>query len=224
MLTLYIGNKNYSSWSLRPWLVLRWAGLEFDERIIQLGGPGYGKSRIPEIRAVSPSGRVPALVLPSGDTVHDSLAIAEWVHEQRPEAQLWPTDPWTRALARAVTAEMHSSFGALRRDLAMNIRRRVRHTPSWPDDTRADIERIEEIWSSCLRRSGGPFLFGQRCIADAFYAPVVTRFRTYGAAVSDVSRRYVDTVLTDSAMVEWEQQAGAEPWTVASTDALHPGC
>lgn len=217
---LYLGNKNYSSWSLRPWLVLSWSGLPFEERVIPLGGEGYGKSRIPAVLAVSPSGRVPALEV-SGVTVWDSLAIAEWAAESAPEAHLWPANPLTRAVCRSVTCEMHASFSALRRDLAMNIRRRTT-LPSLAEDTAADLARIEALWAATRARygAGGPFLFGARTIADAFYAPVATRLRTYGVRVQPATQAYCDAILGDPAFLAWEAASIAEPWTIASTDAL----
>jgi glutathione S-transferase len=217
---LYLGNKNYSSWSLRPWLVLTWAGIPFEERVIPLGGPGYGNAQIPEVLAVSPSGRVPALAA-SGITITDSLAISEWAAEQAPSAHLWPEDPRTRAIARSVTCEMHSSFGAMRRDLSMNIRRRT--TPrAWPEDTRRDLARVEDLWASTRDRygAGGPFLFGARTIADAFYAPVATRLRTYGVPLRPASQAYCDAIFADAAFRAWEAAASAEPWTLRETDAL----
>jgi glutathione S-transferase len=217
--TLYIGNKNYSSWSLRPWLALRWAGIGFDEVLIPLGGPGYGKSQIPEVRAVSPSGRVPALQL-EGGTIWDSLAIAEWAAEQAPE--LYPADPLPRALCRAAVAEMHSGFAALRRDLSMNIRRRVSAHP-WAEDVRADIERAVELFGDLRDRFGdaGPWLFGARSIADAFYTPVATRFRTYGVSLPPASQAYVDTLLGDPDFRSWEAAAEVEPWQIPATDSLY---
>jgi glutathione S-transferase len=217
---LYIGNKNYSSWSLRPWLALRWAGIPFDERVIQLGGDGYGKGQIPAVRAVSPSGRVPALAV--GElTIWDSLAIAEWAAEQAPAARLWPEDPSARAICRAVTCEMHAGFGALRRDLSMNIRRRT-GPRSWPEDTRADIARVEELWAATRARYGaaGPFLFGARTVADAFYAPVATRLRTYGVASSPTARAYCEALFADESFRAWEADAEAEAWTMPQADAL----
>jgi glutathione S-transferase len=219
--TLYIGNKNYSSWSMRPWLAMRWAGIDFEEVTLPLGGIGYGKSRIPAVRAVSPSGRVPALRI--GDTViHDSLGIAEWVVEQAPT--LYPADPLDRALCRSAVAEMHSGFAALRRDLSMNVRRRVSpRTWPWPDDVRSDIDRVFEAWQHDRARFGakGPYLFGERTLADAFYAPVCTRFRTYGVAMPPVVAAYCDTIFADADFRLWEQGALAEPWSIPETDALY---
>jgi glutathione S-transferase len=218
--TLYVGNKNYSSWSLRPWLALTWAGLDFEERVIRLGGEGYGRGQIPAVRAVSPSGRVPALAV--GEvTIWDSLAIAEWAAEQRPGAGLWPEDPLARAVCRAATCEMHAGFGALRRDLSMNLRRRT-GPRDWPEDTRADIARVEELWASLRARygAGGEFLFGRRTIADAFYAPVATRLRTYGVPVAPGTRAYCEAVFADGAFRAWEAAAEAEEWTMPQADAL----
>jgi glutathione S-transferase len=217
---LYLGNKNYSSWSLRPWLVLRWAGIPFEERVIPLGGPGYGEGEIAAVRAVSPSGRVPALEV-SGVTVWDSLAIAEWAAEMAPAARLWPDDPWARAVCRSVTCEMHSSFAGMRRDLSMNIRRRTQPR-AWPDDTRRDLARVEALWAETRERHGaaGDFLFGARTIADAFYAPVATRLRTYGVPLSPVSAAYCDAIFADAAFRAWETAAVAETWKLAPTDAL----
>lgn len=216
---LYIGNKNYSSWSMRPWLALKWAGIAFDERVIALGGPGYGKSKIDDILAVSPSGRVPALHV-GGAVIWDSLAISEWAAEQKPGA-IWPEDPVVRAVARSAAAEMHSGFAALRRDGSMNIRRRAGKR-DWPEDTRSDIVRLEELWRAlrAAHGAGGPFLFGKRSIADAFFAPVCTRLRTYDVAVSAVSQAYCDAVFGDDAFLEWERGAIAETWTIPQADAL----
>jgi glutathione S-transferase len=219
--TLFIGNKNYSSWSLRPWLALRWAGISFEERLIPLGGPGYGKSRIPEVVAVSPSGRVPALDLGGGVTIWDSLAICEWAAEQAPSAGLWPADPSARAVARSVTCEMHSGFAAIRRDLGMNIRRRTAPR-DWAEDTRADLARVEELWAWTRDRFGasGPFLFGARSIVDAFFAPVATRLRTYGVPLSANAAACCEAILSDRDFKDWEAAAEAEAWTIPQADEL----
>lgn len=216
---LYVGNRNYSSWSLRPWLALTWAGVDFETRMIPLGGPGYGKSRIPEILAVSPSGRVPVLVI-DGRTVWDSLAISELAAEFDPS--LWPDDRVDRAVARAAVAEMHAGFSALRRDLSMNLRRRVAPR-AWPDDTATDIARVIESWTELRSRYGGsgPWLFGRRGVADAFYAPVATRFRTYSVTLPPVAAAYAETVFADPAFRAWEALALAEPQAIESTDALY---
>jgi glutathione S-transferase len=215
---LYIGNKNYSSWSLRPWLALKWGGLDFDERIIPLGGEGYGRSAIKEVRAVSPSGRVPALHV-GGVVVYESLAICEWAAEAAPA--LWPSDRRLRAQARAAASEMHAGFAALRRDMSMNIRRRMTAPPRWPEDTRADLERLLDLWSGHLRNSGGPFLFGGRSVADAMFAPVATRLRTYAVEIPPQAQRYCAVVLEDAAFQEWERAAVGEPWTIEQAEALY---
>lgn len=215
---LFIGNKNYSSWSMRPWLALKWGGIAFEERIIPLGGEGYGKSQIREVRAVSPSGRLPALRVGAA-TIHESLAICEWAAEQAP--LLWPADALTRAEARAAATEMHAGFAAVRRDMSMNIRRRVASTPTWPEDTRADLERLFALWDHLLAASGGPYLFGARTIADAMFAPVVTRLRTYAVETPAFAQAYCNTILSDDAFQEWERAATAEPWTIEQTEALY---
>jgi glutathione S-transferase len=218
--TLFVGNKNYSSWSLRPWLALKWGGIAFEERVIRLGGEGYGKSEIAEVLAVSPSGRVPALHW-NGATINDSLAICEWAAEQAPS--LWPKDATTRALARSAAAEMHSGFAALRRDCSMNIRRRLETTPAWPDDTQRDLARLYELWGAARERfsADGPWLFGARSIADAMFAPVATRLRTYKVAAPSLARAYCDTLFADSAFQEWERAGVAETWTIPESDGLY---
>lgn len=216
--TLYLGNKNYSSWSLRPWLALTWAGIAFDEKIIPLGGDGYGSAKKPEIVAVSPSGRVPCLH--DGATViWDSLAICEWAAEKHPA--LWPRDAATRAVCRSVSAEMHSGFGAVRRDLSMNIRRRT-EPRAWAADTANDIALITARWNELRETfaSAGPYLFGERSIADAMYLPVCTRFRTYGVRLDGAAQVYAETMLADTAFLAWERAATLETWSIASTDAL----
>lgn len=215
---LYIGNKNYSSWSLRPWLALRWAKIPFEERLIPLGGEGYGRSLIPAVVAVSPSGKVPALQV--GDLViHDSLAICEWAAEQVPA--LWPVDKTVRALARSATCEMHAGFSALRRDFSMNIRRRMDTMPAIPADTQDDLTRLTALFEAALARHGGPWLFGARSIADAFFAPVATRLRTYAAPMPQASAAYVARLLDDAEFKAWETDAIAEPWAIAQTDTLY---
>jgi glutathione S-transferase len=217
---LYLGNKNYSSWSMRPWLALRWAGIAFEEKVIPLGGPGYGKSKIAEVVAVSPSGKVPALQV--GEvTIWDSMAICEWAAEQN--ASLWPSDWQTRACARSVSLEMHSGFASLRRDLSMNIRRRCK-AYDLPADTLADIARLDELWSDMrtAHGAGGAFLFGARSIADAMFAPVATRFRTYNVKLSPTAQAYCDTLLHDNDFRVWERDALEETWAIGATDALYP--
>jgi glutathione S-transferase len=217
---LHIGNKNYSSWSMRPWLALKWGSIPFEENIIPLGGEGYGKSKIKAVRAVSPSGRVPALHL--GDAViHESLAICEWAAEQTPA--LWPADPLVRGEARAASSEMHAGFFALRRDMSCNLRRRLDKEPNWPEDTREDLERLFALWGGLRARFGGDgqFLFGQRSIADAMFAPVATRLRTYKVTTSDVAQRYCAAIFADPVFQDWERAGEAETRTIDQTEALY---
>jgi glutathione S-transferase len=207
---------------MRAWLALTWAGVDFEERLIPLGGAGYGKSQIPEVLRVSPSGRVPALHL-NGRVIYESIAICEWANEQGPGAQLWPADAGTRAEARSAAAEMHSSFAAMRRDLSMNIRRRLARAPDWPADTRADLARMFELWAALRARfaADGPWLFGARSIADVMYAPVATRLRTYAVAAPPAAQAYCETVFADPAFRAWEEGARTESWTIAQTDELY---
>lgn len=205
-LTLVIGNKNHSSWSLRPWLALKAAGLAFEERLIGLRRPETKA----EILRFSPSGKLP-LLIDGAVKVWDSLAICEYVAERAPQAGLWPQDAGARAVARAVSAEMHAGFMALRRDYSMDISRR------FPDqgtaEAKAEAARIQEVWRDCRAGFGqgrGDFLFGGFGIADCMYAPVVTRFRTYGIALDPVSQAYSDAVLAHPAMREWCQAAEKE--------------
>jgi glutathione S-transferase len=216
---LYVGNRNDSSWSLRPWLVLTWAKIDFETRGIQLGGPGYQKRQIPQVLAVSPSGTVPALHLGT-DVITDSLAISEWAAEQVPS--LWPRDAMARAYARSAVCEMHSGFAQLRSNLPCNIRRRAGARPL-AEDTRRDVARVEAIWSSLRARfgAGGAYLFGASAgIADAFFAPVATRFRTYGVALGAEAQRYADALLGDPAFREWARAASDEPWTMPHADSF----
>lgn len=216
---LYIGNKNYSSWSLRGWIALKWANVPFAEKVIPLGEDGFGSGQSASVLAVSPSGYVPVLCL--GETrIWDSLAIAEWAIEKNPNAGLWPADPTLRAVCRSVTCQMHSGFAALRRDLPMNIRRRT--TPrDWPSDTMHDIEGVQKLWAAIRAQygEGGPFLFGRRTLADGFFLPVASRFRSYGVPMDAAAQAYVDTLLADAAFGEWERAAEAESWSLARTDA-----
>ncbi len=206
---LVIGNKNYSSWSLRPWLAMKMAGVAFEEVRIALDQPDT-KARI---LRYSPTGKVPCLV--DGKlTVWDSLAICEYVNETHASGRLWPAERATRATARAVTAEMHSGFAALRTYLSMDIRARKPARGAEAQrlaGVQADIERIVALWTAALDASGGPMLFGEFCIADAFYAPVVTRFVTYGVALPPLLQAYSQRVLALPPMREWIAAAEAEP-------------
>lgn len=209
-MTLVMGNKAYSSWSLRPWLALKQAGLAFAETVIPLRQPDTAA----RIAAHSPSGRVPCL-LDGGLVLWDSVAICEYVAELAPGTGLWPADRAARAVARAVSAEMHSGFVSLRNTMSMDIKR-DRKGEGMTEATAADIARIEALWADARTRfggpAGGPFLFGAFTIADAMFAPVVTRLETYGVAVSPGTRAYMDAVLALPAMREWIAAAKAEPW------------
>lgn len=218
---LYIGYKNYSSWSLRPWLCLRWAGIPFEERILRLDQPGYGMQQIAEVKAVSPNGTVPALET-GGTTIWDSLAIAEWAAEHAGPGELWPIDPALRAQARSAACEMHSGFSAVRRDLSMNIHRRLEKQPDWPDDTRANLARIEELWTTLRERNAalGPHLFGRRSIADAFFTPIATRLRTYSVAMSETATAYRDTLLADPDFMAWEADAIPNSWDASGYSVI----
>lgn len=208
--TLYIGNKNYSSWSLRAWLVLKQAGIVFDEVVIPL----YRPESKPAILRHSPSGRVPCLR--HGDTVvWDSLAIAEYVADLMPEAKLWPADPTARAVARGVSAEMHAGFMALRQSMPMNLRAAHPGKGMTPA-VRDDVNRVTALWRDCRRRFAGakPFLFGDPTIADAMYAPVVARFATYAVVLDDAARDYVSLILGLPALQAWTEAAQQEPWII----------
>jgi glutathione S-transferase len=211
-LTLVIGNKNYSSWSLRPWLLLKHFGIPFDEVLVALDTP----TTRDDIEKFSPSGRVPALI-DGALTVWDSLAICEYVAETTGKG--WPQAREARAVARSVSAEMHSGFTNLRSLWPMNARARNRRT-AMTAALEADIGRIDEIWNDCRARFGasGPWLFGEYSIADAMYAPVVLRFNTYGAGISQTARWYMASVLEDASLQEWLQAAKHETWTNAASE------
>lgn len=208
MYTLHIANKNYSSWSLRPWALLRALDIPFAERLHRLGTEDF--------RRFSPSGRVPCLE--DGATlVWDSLAIVEYLAERH--AGVWPTDAKARAWARCAAAEMHSGFAALRNQHGMNVGVRVAVTQRSPA-LLADIARIDELWNDGLLRFGGPFLADRDFTAvDAFFAPVVYRFRTYGVAVSGAAAGYLETMLAHPALLEWEAAALAEDFREAGHEA-----
>ena len=213
--TLVIGNRNYSSWSMRGWLAMKQTGLPFEEIVIPLDQD--------ETRHIilehSPSGRVPVLEH-DGRVIWDSLAILEYLAELAPDAGLWPHLVEARADARSVCAEMHSGFQALRTHMPMNIRASLAgHGRGAGVDE--DIRRITHIWRESLQRygGGGPFLFGEWTGADAFFAPVVTRFLTYGIHLDDICRTYADHVMTWPAVAEWCEAAKAEPWGMDRIDS-----
>jgi glutathione S-transferase len=205
---LIIGNKNYSSWSFRPWIAMKTAGIAFEERLISLNDPDF--KRI--VGSVSKNGKVPAI---DDDGVHvwESLAILEYLAEKIPHAGLWPADAAARAHARAIAAEMHAGFSALRRECPMNFWRPVKRR-ELSAEALADALRIDAMWSECQARYGGPFLFGSFGAADAMYAPVVSRFHTYAVEVGEPSHAYMDAVMALPAWREWKEAALKEPWVL----------
>ncbi|MBF0394446.1 MAG: glutathione S-transferase family protein [Alphaproteobacteria bacterium] len=202
---LAIGDKRYSSWSLRPWLALRMAGVAFDEYPIRLRQPDTRE----RILAFSPSGKVPALRLPDGTIMWDSLAICEWAAEQ--DGSLLPNHPSTRAICRSVSAEMHAGFPRLRQEMSMDLLR-DEALPEIPEDVAAEIARIQAIWSDCRARFGqdGPFLFGRFTIADAMWAPVATRFTSYRVPLAPVPAAYVEALWALPDMLAWKADASRE--------------
>jgi len=213
---LIIGNKNYSSWSLRPWLLLRHHGVAFDEQRLLLDTPEFART----IADWSPNRAVPAM-RHAGITIWDSLAVCEYANETFLDGRGWPADAPARAIARSVSAEMHSGFQALRKALPMNCRRRTRSTPIGPD-VQANIDRIRAIWRDCRARfgGGGAFLFGGFSIADAMYAPVALRFVSYGVECDAAMQAYVDALLALPALQEWLRAAAAETESLAATDLV----
>ena len=212
-LVLYIGNKNYSSWSMRPWLAMKGCGVPFSEVLIPFNDEGGN----PKFKEISPTGRVP--VLHHGDVrIWESLAIIEYVAELYPDAGLWPQAPADRARARSYAMEMLSGFRALRGACPMNIRRPVRAI-SLPEGVMADVARIEAIWTEALARSGGPFLFGAFTAADAMFAPVVNRLEIYALTDNPVSLAYRAAMKAHPAFLAWEKDALAETWIVPADEA-----
>jgi len=213
--TLYIGNKNYSSWSLRGWLMAKAAGITFEEVLIRLRQPNTKA----EVLRHSPSGRVPALV--HGEvSIWESLAIGEYLAELFPDAGLWPQSRAARAVARSVSTEMHAGFSALRTHFPMNVRSSFPNRASTPE-VQADIDRITAIWHDCRTRFGkdGPFLFGGTFgNADAMYAPVVSRFRTYKVELDAGAQTYCDAVWSWPPMQEWASAAKNEPWVMEDSE------
>ena len=202
--TLIVGTKNWSSWSLRPYLALRHTGIEFEEIVVPL----RADTTTPEILKYSPSGRVPAFSI-GETTIWDSLAICETLNERHPEALLWPKDRWARAVARAYAAEMHSGFADVREQLSMDFVRRLK-LPTLRDATKAQIARILAAWENALAEHPGGFLFGTFSIADCMYAPVVSRFTTYGVEVSPQVRAYMERMMALPAMQDWGKASQEE--------------
>ena len=212
-LQLYIGNKNYSSWSLRPWMLMTQAGIAFEEKMVRFDSFDAQSAFKLAIGAINPVGKVPVLV-DDGFAVWDTLSIAEYLAERYPEKQLWPTLPQPRARARSVCAEMHSGFSHLRNHCPMNIEASLPEVGRivWRDQAgvRSDLARLEAMWTGLLSEHGGPMLFGAFGIADAYFAPVCSRIRTYALPVSEVVQAYVDRVLALTALRAWTEQALAE--------------
>jgi len=223
---LVIGNKNYSSWSMRPWVLMHQAGIEFEEVMLRFDGFAAGSRFKREIERISPVGKVPVLIDDALQidgqplAVWDTLAIAEYLAERFPERALWPEDPATRARARSVCAEMHSGFGALRNHCPMNIEAAVTDAEAMAAvgarllaeqaAVGSDLARIVQIWSELLQRHGGPMLFGRFGIADAYFAPVCSRIRTYALPVPAEIAAYVDRVFALPGVAAWVEQAMAE--------------
>jgi len=210
---LYIANKNYSSWSFRPWLGMTVAGIAFEERLV----PFNADAKNPDFAAFSPTSQVPALV--DGDeTIWQSLAILDHVARKNPQNGLWPDSDKDRSHAMAISCEMLSSFFALRGACPMNMRRERAPIDVTPDIAK-DVSRVETIWSTCLQASGGPFLFGTFSLADAMFAPVVNRLDVYDLPVSDDTRAYMATIQALPAWKEWEAAGKAETWVVEADEA-----
>jgi glutathione S-transferase len=211
---LVVGNKNYSSWSLRPYMALAMAGVDFDEKLIPFGEPAFGKA----VKKISKAGLVPILVH-GKVTVWDSLAILEYVAETWPDRHLWPKTKAARAMARSVCAEMHSGFRNLRSACPMNLRRAFKPVPM-NDAILADVARIENLWRECRKAhgKGGPFLFGKFSNADAMFAPVVSRFETYDIKVSTDTQHFMNAVLATHAFHDWKAAALKETWIYAEDE------
>src|SRR3954470_16590983 len=216
-LKLAVGNKNYSSWSMRPWVLARQAGIAFEEVQLKFDESTAGVSVV-GIDPYSPTRKVPALLV-DGEPVWDSLAICETLAELFPEKKLWPADRTARAVARSICAEMHSSFQGLRGAMPMNLRASLPGKGRTPKSEK-DIERIVEIWTACRQRfgGGGEFLFGRFCVADAFYAPVATRFRTYAVSLPPAAQAYADALLAAAAVREWMDAGRRETEFVAADE------
>lgn len=207
---LIIGNKNYSSWSLRPWILMKVLGLSFEEKLI----PMFDENWDAAIAEVSPSKKVPVLI-DDGHTVWETMAIMEYLHDKHPDAGVWPADRLARAVARSAANEMHGGFGGLRNAMPMNTRK-VLPGRGRDEASLKDIERVQQLWNTCRadHGRGGDFLFGAFCAADAMFAPVVSRLVTYAVELDPVCQAYVDAVMALPAMQDWYAAARDEPWIV----------
>lgn len=212
--TLVIGNKNYSSWSLRPFMAMAMADIPFDEKLVRFGEPRFSRA----IRKISKAGQVPIL-LHNGLTIWDTMAIMEYLAETWPDRNLWPKNKAARAMARSACAEMHAGYHNLRSACPMNLRRPVKPVPV-TDAILKDVARIEFLWRQCRKThgKGGPFLFGKFGIADAMFAPVVTRFDTYDIKVADDTQHYMNAILATPALHEWKAAAFKEKWIYAEDE------
>lgn len=205
---LIIGNKNYSSWSIRPWLVLTHFAIPFDEQVVMLSGEGWREN----LRKVSPSGKVPVLI--DGDVVvYETIAIIEYLAERFPHKKIWPADRKQRAVARSAAAEMHAGFSSLRNLAPVNLK------ASYPnridlDAVAGDLKRVEHLWGDLLQKSGGPYLFEQFSAADAMFAPLASRIRTYELPTSDVAAEYVEAIYALPAFQQLLAEARKETWVV----------
>jgi len=206
---IVIGNKNYSSWSMRPWLVLDHFGFDYEEELVPLDQSDTRE----RLLSFSPAAKVPILIDRSY-TVWDSLAIIEYLAEQKPEAGIWPADMQERARARAISCEMHSGFFALRRACPMNLRKEFVYKLRGGAAARKDVDRFEGIVRDRMMRSGGPYLFGEWCAADAMFAPLVTRLATYNWPVDDTTKAYIEAVLGEASFQKWREAALKESWVL----------
>jgi len=212
-LTLYIGNKNYSSWSLRPWIGLKVKDIAFEEKLV----PFDMAAGNPEFKKFSPTGKVPVLI--DGDLViAESLAILDHVARKYPDANLWPSDNDAKSLAMSISVEMVGGFPSLRGQCHMNMRRPIKKMEQ-DEGLCKDVKRVETIWTDCLTKSGGPFLFGEFSIADAMYAPVVNRFEVYELSTDPVCLDYMKQIKELAAWQEWEEAGKQEPWIVEEDEA-----
>jgi glutathione S-transferase len=221
-LKLVIGNKNYSSWSFRPWIALTASHIAFEEILIPFGEPIGNPAFKAEIRRYTPADKVPVLI--DGDVhVWETLAILEYLAERFPQARLWPADVGARAHARAIASEMHAGFAALRQHCAMNMRRPVTRR-ELPTQVRDNVARIDAMWTDCRNRfgAGGRFLFGHFTAADAMYAPVVSRFRTYDVEIGAAAQAYMSAMMGLPAWAAWEDAARKETWIVPEDEVDWP--